>query len=108
MKELKYNDFIFVFLTLIRHLDQLCQNRLANQYSCIENSPINQNCSAIITRPSSNVELFMRLAKLMKSWTYGSVKFVWISYDRPTRSIRLLQTSEDRLRDKRRSSHATN
>ena len=34
-----------------------------------------------------------------------------MSLDRPTRSIRLLQmdrTSEDRLWDKRRSSHATN
>ena len=49
--------------------------------------------------------------KFMKSSTSGSVKFVWISLDRPTRSIRLLQTdrtSEDRLWDKRRSSHATN
>ena len=44
--------------------------------------------------------------------TSASIKFVWMSLDRPTRSIRLLQTnkgtSEDRLQDKRRSSHATN
>ena len=41
----------------------------------------------------------------------GSVKFVWMSLDRPTRFIRLLQTarkSEDRPRDKRRSSEVTN
>ena len=35
----------------------------------------------------------------MKGSTSGSVKFVWMSLDRPTHSIRLLQdkTSEDRL-----------
>ena len=51
------------------------------------------------------------LVKFMKSLTSGSVEFVLMSLDRPTRSIRLLQTdrmSEDRLRDKRRSSYATN
>ena len=45
----------------------------------------------------------------MKTSTSGSVKFVLMSLDRPTRSFRLLQTdrtSEDRLRNKRRSSHA--
>ena len=45
--------------------------------------------------------------KFMKRSTSGSVKFIWMSLDRPTRSIRLLQTertSEDRLQDKRRSS----
>ena len=51
--------------------------------------------------------------KFMKRSTSGSVKSVWMSLDRPTprRSIRLLQTdrtSEDRLWDKLRSSHATN
>ena len=47
----------------------------------------------------------------MKRLTSGSVKFVLMGLDRPTRSARLLQTdrtSEDRLQDKRRSSHATN
>ena len=51
------------------------------------------------------------LVKFMKRLTSGSVEFVWMSLDHPTRSIRLLQTdktSEDRLRDKRRSSYATN
>ena len=51
------------------------------------------------------------LVKFMKSSTSGSVEFVRMSLDRPTRSIRLLQTdktSEDRLRDKRRSSYAMN
>ena len=46
----------------------------------------------------------------MKSSTSGSVNFVWMSWDRPTRSIILLQTdrtSEDNLWDKRRFSHAT-
>ena len=46
----------------------------------------------------------------MKISTSGSVTVVLMNLDRPTRSIRLLQTdrtSEDRLRDKRRSSHAT-
>ena len=49
--------------------------------------------------------------KFMKSSTSETVKFVWMSLDRPTRSIRLLQTdrtSEDRLQDKHWSSHATN
>ena len=49
--------------------------------------------------------------KFMKSSTSGTVTFAWRSLDRPTRSIRLLQTDrtfEDRFRDKRRSSHATN
>ena len=39
----------------------------------------------------------------MKSSTSGSVRFVGMSLDRPTRSVRLLQTdrtSKDRLRDK--------
>ena len=48
----------------------------------------------------------------MKSSTSSSIiKFVWMSLYRPTRSIRLFQTDktfEDRLRDKRRSSHAAN
>ena len=47
----------------------------------------------------------------MKSSTLGSVKFVWMSLDRRTRSIFLLQmdrTPEDRLQGKRRSSHGTN
>ena len=47
----------------------------------------------------------------MKSSTSGSVEFVGMSLDRPTRFIRLLQTDrtfEDRLRAKRRSSHSTN
>ena len=46
----------------------------------------------------------------MKSSTPGAVKLVSMSFYRPTRSIRLLQTkhTEDRFRDKRRSSHATN
>ena len=51
------------------------------------------------------------LVKFMKCSTSGSVEFVWMSLDHPTRSIRLLQTdrtSEDRLREKRRSSYATN
>ena len=41
----------------------------------------------------------------------GSVKFVLMSLDRTTRSIRLLQTnrtSEDRRRDKRRPSNELN
>ena len=48
-------------------------------------------------RSRPNVELFMRRTKLysklkfMKSSRSGSVKFAWISLDRPTRSIRLLQ-----------------
>ena len=49
--------------------------------------------------------------KFMKSSSSGSVKFVGMSLDRPTRSVRWLQkdrTSEDRLQDKLRSSHATN
>ena len=48
----------------------------------------------------------------MKSSTSGSFNCSFeVSLDRPIRSIRLLQmdrTSEDRLRDKRPSSHATN
>ena len=47
----------------------------------------------------------------MKSSTPGAVKLVSMSFYRPTRSIRLPQTdrtTEDRSRDKRRSSHATN
>ena len=51
------------------------------------------------------------LVKFMKSSTSGSVEFVWMILDHPTRSIGLLQTdktSEDRLREKRRSSYATN
>ena len=51
------------------------------------------------------------LGKFMKSSTSGSVTFVWMSSDRPTRSTRLLQTnttSKDHFRDKRPSSHATN
>ena len=58
-------------------------------------------------KPRPNVELFMTQTKLATS---DSVKFFWMSLDRPTRSIRLLQTdrtSEDRLRDKHWSSHAT-
>ena len=47
----------------------------------------------------------------MKSSKSGSVNFVWTSLDRPTRSIRLLQTdktSEDRLRENvDLTSHAT-
>ena len=62
--------------------------------------------------PRQNVEPFMRLlVKFIKNMTSGSVEFVWMSLDRPTRSIRLLQTDrtfEDRLREKRRSSYATN
>ena len=49
--------------------------------------------------------------KFMKSSTSGTVTFAWRSLNRPTRSISLLQTDrtfEDRFRDKRRSSHATN
>ena len=45
----------------------------------------------------------------LKSSTSGSLKFVWMSLDRPTRSIRLKQTdrtSEDCLLNKRRYSHA--
>ena len=52
-----------------------------------------------------------RRVKFMKSSTSGSVKFVCISLDRPTRPFRLLQTdrtSEDRFRDKPRSSRARN
>ena len=51
------------------------------------------------------------IVKFMKSSTSGSVEFVWMCLDHPTRSIRLLQTDgafEDRLREKRRSSYATN
>ena len=51
------------------------------------------------------------LVKFMKSSTSGSVEFVWMILDHPTRSIGLLRTdktSEDRLREKRRSSYATN
>ena len=47
----------------------------------------------------------------MKSSTSGSVKFARMSLGRPARSIRLLhtdRTSENRLRDERRFSHATN
>ena len=46
----------------------------------------------------------------MKSSTSGSVNFVVMNLDRPTRCIRLLQpdrTCEDRLREIRRPSHAT-
>ena len=60
---------------------------------------------AIQLRPSPIVELFTShgtnytwWGKFMKSSTSGSLKFVWMSLDRPTRSIRLLQT------DRRRSS----
>ena len=59
---------------------------------------------ALRSRPK--VELFIRWTKLsekeMKSSTSGSRKFVWMSLDLPTRSIRVLQTdrtSEDRPRD---------
>ena len=51
-------------------------------------------------RPWPNVELFVRRTKLIElsSWklssTSGSVKFVWISFDRRTRSIRLKVISE--------------
>ena len=58
---------------------------------------------ALRSRPK--VELFIRRTKLsekeMKSSTSGSRKFVWMSLDLPTRSIRVLQTdrtSEDRPR----------
>ena len=43
------------------------------------------------------------LVKFIKSSTSGSVTFVWMSSDRPTRSTRLLQTnttSKDHFRDK--------
>ena len=46
----------------------------------------------------------------MKSSTSGSVKFVQMNLDCPTRFIRLLQTDrtcEDRLREIRPPSHAT-
>ena len=75
----------------------------------LSNAPT--NTYSVGVRPRLNVELFMRWVKLMKGWTSGSVKFVWMSLDRLTRSIRLLQTdrtSEDLLRDKRPFSHATN
>ena len=63
-------------------------------------------------RPRPNVALFMRRTKLSElSSTSGSVKFVWMSLDRPRRSISPFQTdrtSDDRFRNKRQSSHATN
>ena len=37
------------------------------------------------------------LVKLMKSLTSGSVEFVWMSLDHPTRSIRLLQTDTENV-----------
>ena len=47
-------------------------------------------------RPRPNFELLMRQDKqwvrFIKSTMSVSVKFVWMSLDRPTRSIRLLQT----------------
>ena len=63
-------------------------------------------------RPRRNVELFVRQTKLTvsNSWKVrppAKFKFVWMSLNLPTRSIRLLQTdktSEDHLPDNRRSS----
>ena len=49
--------------------------------------------------------------KYMKSLTSGSVKLVWMSLDRPTRSICLPQTDrtfEGRFRDNGRPFNATN
>ena len=63
--------------------------------------------------PRLNVELFIWRTELIELSSHekfhvsGSVKFVWMCLDRPTRSIRLPQTdrtSADLLWDKRRSS----
>ena len=75
-----------------------------------------KNCSRWSVRPGPNDDLFMSRTKLsgLSSWKFevlGRVKFAWMSLDRPTRSVRLLQidiTSEDHLWEKHRSSHATN
>ena len=75
-----------------------------------------KNCSRWSVRPGPNDDLFMRGTKLseLSSWKFdvlAPVKFVWMSLDHPTHSIRLLhtdRTSEDHLWEKRRSSHATN
>ena len=67
-----------------------------------------QSCLRLL-RPRPNVELFMRRTKLSEFKVHEKFDVdAWLSLDRPDQHVlQTDRTSEDRLRDKHRSSPAT-